>query len=124
MRGYQGFTLIEILVSLALIGLVMLVASILISTNELSRNARSTALAQEIVESALERARAEGASSLSNSALVDERFSKLPGGSGTIRTSPYDAGLDEVTVEVSWQNSEENSKSISLTTLIAHENGL
>ena len=125
MRRYRGFTLVEILVSLALVGLVLAVASVLVSTTELSRSARHAARAREIAESALESARAEGSVSLETRVLADPRLAELPHGAGILTVAPYAAGLAEVTAEVSWRDSQAaESRSFSLTTLIAQEGGI
>lgn len=121
MRGYRGFSLIEILVSIALLGVIALVAAMLVSTIGLSRSARHTGTATQIAESAIEAARAEGAASIASGALTDTRLAELPEGSGSISVSAYDADLTEVMVEVVWRDTRTSDmKSVSLTTLIGN----
>lgn len=116
----RGFSLIEVVVSLFVIGVVILLSASIIRAVPLSRHAKYENQAASIAQNELESLRSGGYSALpASGSFTDSLLSTLPSGSGTVDVSDYNAKTKQVSVTVSWQ--EENAtttSSVAVTTLI------
>lgn len=120
-----GFTLIEVTVSLFVIG-VIIVASIAllhgVPANELARN---ESIAASIAKNEIEMLRAGGYASLPASGpFTDMSLASLASGSGIVTVTAYDSKTKQVDVAVSWTEKDGTSHTTTLTTLIAESGGL
>lgn len=127
----NGFSLVESLLVVVLIGFIILLMSNLPSAIGLIRKSNSLSLAREIAAKQIEDKRAISYVNLvnDNTPIVDSRINSLPAGSGTVTVEDCDSAIctnselvKMVTVTVNWR---ENNKDQSLTlkTFIA-EGGL
>lgn len=116
----KGFTVIEVVVSLFMLGVVVLVYAAANNTLILNRIAKHQQLAYRIAENELESLRATPYASLpSSGSFVDSSLSNLPNGSGNITVSAYDSKTKQVAVTVAWtEQVSSTSKAVTLTTLI------
>jgi len=118
----RGFTLIEVLVSVFIVGMTL---ALFVTSSLLTRSADNSlqdSLALRIASDKLEELRLLGYDALPQSgAFSDARLSSLPSGSASLTVGTYNAGTKSATVTVSWVESA--TSTVSLTTLIG-ENGL
>lgn len=125
MHPSRGFTLIEIIVSVALIGLIVTATTSLlqrVSVNE--REIGNKSLALRIARNEVEQLRAAGYAALpASGSFTDSLLSSLPSGSGVIAVTTVDAKTKQLVVTVSWTG-ESGARSTSLTTLIAENSQL
>ena len=118
----RGFSFIEVLVAISIIGLVGALSSTLINSALLSR---STSYQNMALTNELEKLRNDGYAALpTTGSFTDSLMSTLPSGSGTATVSTYDAKTKEVAVSVSWQDSSGAVQSVALTTLMTETGGL
>lgn len=132
MPNNKGFSLVETLLVIVLIGsIVVLLANIPNSMNLINKS-RHLSLAREIASKQLEDKRAVSFANLADGteSILDSRLSLLPQGSGTILVEDCDqeticTNLEEikkVTVVVNWEDNQK-LQTIALSTFIA-EGGL
>jgi prepilin-type N-terminal cleavage/methylation domain-containing protein len=116
----KGFTVIEVVVSLFIFGVMLMVYIASANTVILNRNSKHKQTAYRVAAGAIEQLRATPYASLPNSGSInDPLLSELPTGQGTLSISPYNAKTKQVTSTVTWRNPGNNSlRSFSLTTLI------
>ncbi len=122
----KGFSLIEVVVSLFVIGVVILLASSILKAAPLSRHAKFEGTAATIASNELETLRALGYDALpANGTFSDALLSTLPAGSGSYASSDFNTKTKQVTVTVSWvETGATASSTVSLTTLVASIGGL
>lgn len=126
-KKYQGFSLIEILLVIAVVGMIILVLSNLPSSFGLIGSGNYETVAKQIAQKKIDDLRTQTYDNLANgtTSLVDTRLNKLPGGSGQsiIQDCPVivctGAELTkQVTVSLNWKESGKN-KSININTFIS-----
>lgn len=125
MAPSRGFTIIELLVSLFIIAAVILLASAILSTTPVSRNARNQDLALKVAETELAELRATEYDSLPVSgAFTDALLTSIPGSAGSITVTDIGSTTKSIMVTVSWQPTTGGTQSVSLTTIVARTGGL
>jgi prepilin-type N-terminal cleavage/methylation domain-containing protein len=122
----RGFSFIEVVVSLFIIGTVIVLSSAILKAAPLSRHAKFENLALSIAQNELEGLRAAGYSSLpAAGSFSDPLLSSLPSGSGSLSVSDFNAKAKQVAVTVSWREEASSAtSSVSLSTLISSVGGL
>ncbi len=126
-----GFSIIELVMVIAVAGAIILVVANLPATINLIGSSNHEAVAKDIAQQTIEDYRSKTFANLANGSysLIDTRFNKLLGGTGmiVIEDCPQTLCLNgesvkKITVTVSWTEKQE-PKSVILTTLVA-EGGL
>ncbi len=121
----KGFSLIEVLVAVGMLGLMIVVYQGIISNIALTRNAQDKDIALKIATYKIEELRGLGYSSLPGSgSFSDSLLGSLPSGTASMTIDAYNSKLKQATVTVSWTEPSSSTKSVSLTTLIADTGGL
>lgn len=122
----RGFSLIESLVVIAIIGSIVFLIANIPNAMMLIGKARHVSLAREIAIKQIEDKRTINYANLvnDNSPIVDTRLSLLPQGSGTVAVEDCDAAvctnsehIKQVTVTVTWQDNNK-TQTITLKTMI------
>ncbi len=116
----KGFSIIEVVVSLFMLGVILLVYASANNTLVLNRIARHQQEAYRIAANKLESVRAVPYASIpSSGTFVDPLMANLPGSSGALAVSAYDSRTKQVVVTVSWREpGTPTDKSAVVTTLI------
>lgn len=122
----SGFSLVEVTVAFAIIGLIIVATSSLLQRIPINgREVRDQDLALKIARNEIEVLRAAGYASLpANGPFVDALLSSLLSGAGSITTSDFNAKTKRADVSVTWVEAQSSLRSVSLTTLIAKDGGL
>lgn len=122
----RGFTLIEVIVSIFIVGLMLLGLVATAQNLPLARFAKNQDLALKIAHTELETLRAGGYDALPTSgSFASSQLSSLPEGAGSVTVSSFGTDIDEVDVVVSWQQENFTSSStVSLSTLVTKTGGL
>lgn len=125
MRHLRGFSLVEVTVAIAVIGLMIVATSSLLQRLPVSgREVRDQDLALKIAHNELEVLRAAGYGSLPASGpFTDSLLSSLSFGAGSVTVSDFDAKTKQAVVDVSWVGAG-GARSVSLTTLVTDGGGL
>lgn len=114
-----GFTLIEVLVAIFLVGTATVLFGAALNTLAFTRSVRYDDTALRIAQQKLETLRAGGYSSLpASGSFSDPLLANLPDGYASTTVSDFNAKTKEVIVEVGWQQAGKATRSISLSTLI------
>jgi prepilin-type N-terminal cleavage/methylation domain-containing protein len=121
----KGFSVIEVVVSLFMLGVILLVYAAANNTLILNRIAKHQQLAYRIAANELESIRALPYASIPSSGpFSDTLMTNLPSGSGALATSVYDSRTKQIVVTVTWREPGTSiDKTESVTTLIT-EGGL
>ena len=134
MKGFsltRGFSLIEYLLAIAMVGIIIILMANLPNAMGLMNKSKHLSLGREIAAKQIEDKRAVSFANLANdnSAIVDSRINLLPGGSGTVTVEDCDPtictdeeNIKQVTVTVNWQDNNK-TQTVSLKTFIG-EGGL
>ena len=134
MKGFsltRGFSLIEYLLAIAMVGIIIILMANLPNAMGLMNKSKHLSLGREIAAKQIEDKRAVSFANLANdnSAIVDSRINLLPGGSGTVIVEDCDPtictdeeNIKQVTVTVNWQDNNK-TQTVSLKTFIG-EGGL
>ncbi|TSC83666.1 MAG: hypothetical protein G01um101413_936 [Parcubacteria group bacterium Gr01-1014_13] len=120
-----GSTLLEAVVSLAIIAIFFILFQAAATTAILNRNVKHQELALRIAQSRIENLRALGYAALPSSGpFTDAQLTFLPEAAASTTVSQYNTKTKQVSVEVSWQEpGAQKRHNVSLTTLIG-EGGL
>jgi prepilin-type N-terminal cleavage/methylation domain-containing protein len=126
MVASRGFSLVEVVISLFVIGVTIALTTTMLTLMPLSRHAKDQSLALSIASNEVEGLRSLGYASLpASGSFSDTQLSLLPQGSGSITVTDFNPRTKQVDVTVSWQeNASTASSSVSLTTLITTVGGL
>lgn len=123
-RG-RGFALVEVVVSIFIIGIMIVVSASLLNGIPASRLALSQSIALSVAQNQMETLRAAGYAALPESgSFTDTALGALASGAGTITVAAYDSETKRVDVSVAWIEKDANPQSITLTTLITETGGL
>jgi prepilin-type N-terminal cleavage/methylation domain-containing protein len=124
MHARRGFTLIEVVITIFLIGLLAILTASILKVTPLSSHAKEQHTALAIASNKIEELRADGYAALpASGSFSDTDLANLPDGSGAIAVSVYNAKTKQVTVTVSW-NENGTSQNVALTTLVTEIGGL
>ncbi|MFA6408249.1 MAG: prepilin-type N-terminal cleavage/methylation domain-containing protein [Candidatus Paceibacterota bacterium] len=126
MRAYRGFSLIEIIISIFIIGIMLVLLQAVIRGGSLARAAQNQGIALSIAQGEIESLRASGYDNLpSSGTFTDSLLDTLPIATASLSVSDYNDKTKQVTVNVLWQNSGFTASStVSLSTLITQTGGL
>lgn len=115
----NGFTLVEIIVTISIILFMIIMYQAVITSTLLARTVRNKDLALKIASQKMEGLRALGYTGVPVSgSFSDPLLTNLPAGAGAISVVDYNAKTKQVTVTVSWSDQVAGSKSVALDTLI------
>jgi prepilin-type N-terminal cleavage/methylation domain-containing protein len=124
-RSSKGFTLLEMVFSIAIVAVILVMLGALVQTLPLIALAKNKDLALKIARNEIESLRAGGYGNLpSSGSFSNSLLSSLPSGTGTRTITVYNAETKEVLVSVSWVEQGVTTHSVSLTTLITDIGGL
>ena len=121
----RGFSLVEIVVSIGIVGVTLLALGALVHTAPLARMTHDKDIALAVASDELEGLRSGGYAALPPSgSFSNVLLSTLPASAGTLTVSAYNAKTKQVDVSVSWQDAGQAPQTVSLTTLITEIGGL
>ena len=123
----RGFSLVEVTVSIFIVGVMLILLQAVVHSGVLVRTAKNQGVALSIARNELEKVRAGGYASIPPSgSFSDTLMSALPiAATATIATSTYNAKTQQVTISVVWlETGAAASTTVSLTTLITQIGGL
>ncbi len=121
----RGFSLVEIVVGIGIIGAALVASGALIHAVPLERITRSEDLALTIANDKMGSVRAGGYASVpASGSFSNTLLGALPSGSGMLTVTTWNAKTKQVQVTVSWQEPGLAARSISLSTLLTETGGL
>ena len=126
MRWVCGFSLIEIVVSLAIFSALLILLQAVIRDGTLVRTSKNQGIALSIARTKLESLRSDGYVALpASGSFSDSLLDTLPQATTTLTVSTYNAKTKQITVRVLWQETGRTASStVSLSTLITETGGL
>lgn len=127
MNSARGFSLIEVIVSIFIVGVILLMVQAVARSSVLVRTSKNQGIALAIARNELEGLRAGGYATLpSSGSFSDSLLSALPSAATTtLAVSAYNAKTAQVTVSVVWRDpGSAASSTVSLSTLITQTGGL
>jgi prepilin-type N-terminal cleavage/methylation domain-containing protein len=120
----RGFTLIEVVITIFLVGLLAVLTANILKVTPLSSHAKEEHTALAIASNKIEELRAGGYAAVPVSgSFSDPDLANLPNGGGALTVSAYNAKTKQVTVTVTWSESG-TSRNVALTTLVTGIGGL
>lgn len=120
-----GFTLIEVLITIFVVGVLVALYGVGVMTTSLTREAAHQDLALHAASQQLESLRMGGYAALpASGSFSNSQVTQLPSGAGTTTVSVLNAKTKQVVVTVSWQEGSRGSRSVSLSTYITETGGL
>lgn len=122
----RGFSLIEVLVSIFIIGVILIMVQAVARSGVLVRTTKSQAIALSIARTELENIRGGGYTTLPTSgSFTNDLLSSLPAATAALTVSAYNEKTAQVTATVTWQDpGTQASSTVSLSTLITQTGGL
>ena len=124
-RPLRGFTLVEILITVFVLGATAALFTSALTTLALTNNLMNQDVALRIATQQLEDMRAAGYSSIPGSGtFVNSLSSTLPSPTLVMTVSDFNAKTKKVAVSVSWQETGEPTRAVSLSTLVTDAGGL
>lgn len=127
MPAHRGFSLVEVVVSIFIIGVMLFMLQAIIHSSALVRMAKNQGIALSIARNKLEGLRAGGYTNLPTSgSFSDSLVDTLPqAATTTLVVSDYNVKTKQVSVSVVWKDQGTvASTTVSLSTLIAQTGGL
>ena len=123
--GPRGFSLIEAIVSLALIGVLLIISSALTRSVPLTSDSRDQDIALKIANTEIDYLRSQGYAALpSTGTFTDPTLSLLASSTATMTSTAFNAKTKRVDVTVSWMARDRTRHSLALTTLVTQIGGL
>ncbi len=116
----RGFGILEVVVTLFIIGVTLLLFAIVSNAVVLNKYNRYKEVALRVAEHELQALRTTPYASLpSSGSLVNSQLGTLPQGSASLDISEIGTGLSQATVTVSWRNpTASGTQQISLSTYL------
>ncbi|MFA5744632.1 MAG: prepilin-type N-terminal cleavage/methylation domain-containing protein [Candidatus Paceibacterota bacterium] len=127
MKSPNGFSLIEIIISIFIIGSMLILLQAIIHSDILVKNSKNQGVALAIARNELESLRAGGYTILPQSgSFSNDLLNTLPvGATATFTISTYNEKTKQVSVNVIWMEPGYTASStVSLSTLITDSGGL
>ncbi|QQS22733.1 prepilin-type N-terminal cleavage/methylation domain-containing protein [bacterium] len=124
-KTQSGFSIIEVVVTLFIIGLTLVLLQMSANSVVLNKQARYKEIATRIADQKMQSIRTTDFDSIpSTGTFNDSLMSSIPSGAGNITVVDVNDTLKDVTVRVTWSNSRSNgNNSVELQTYIT-EGGL
>jgi prepilin-type N-terminal cleavage/methylation domain-containing protein len=125
-KQQRGFSLLEIIITIAIIGMILLLYQIFLSNLFLSRDAKNQEIALRIANNKIEELRAVGYDSLPSSGVFfDTQLNLLSQSSAAMTITDFNADTKQVLITIQWfEPTSPTPKTISLTTLVTKVGGL
>jgi prepilin-type N-terminal cleavage/methylation domain-containing protein len=122
----SGFTLLEVLVTIFIIGLVLVLYQGALGKVGLIQYAKNQEIALRVANNKMEELRAGGYAALPSSGnFSDTQLNSLPNSSASMTITAYNSDTKQVVITIQWDDpSSSSSKNISLTTLVTKTGGL
>ena len=122
----NGFSLIEVSIAIAIVGMVIVATSTLLQRVSVNgRGVRDQDLALKIARHEIVSLRTSGYDALPlTGPFADTLLDSLSAGAGTVTVSDFNAKTKQVTVSVMWMGDGSISRSVVLTTLVVQAGGL
>ena len=122
LSSQSGFTLLEVVISIVLLGLVFLMYQTMLDTVRFTDRARFDDIGLSIATEQMEIYRATDFNLLPDTPVdvVDSDLSQLPEGQGTVTITDYgsvDSGIKHILVEIEWDDKGAN-RIVSLDSLL------
>lgn len=121
-----GFSLLEVIVTLFIIGLVLVLYQAALGKVRLIQYAKNQEIALRVANNKIEELRSGGYSALpSSGSFSDSQLNSLSNSSASMTITDYNADTKQILVTIQWLDPAGSSlKNISLTTLITKTGGL
>lgn len=119
----RGFTLVEVLISIGLIGVMLLSFQAVFLGTPLAALTKNKEVALTIAKHKLAELRSSGYDALTSGSFSDPLMTQLVSATGTVAVSSYASTVRQVVVSVAWQERGDD-QSVSLTTLVGQVGGL
>lgn len=122
----RGFTLIEVIIAVVVVGMLVVLASTLVQAVGLTRHAKNKDVAAKVAESKLESLRAVGYEQLpAGTPFTDPLLEVLPDGVGSFTVDDFSSTTKHVIVTVSWSDPGATSQTtLTISTLVAKVGGI
>lgn len=121
---HKGFTLIEVLITIFIIGSLIALVGAMFSFISLTRDTKYEDIALRIATNQLESIRAAGYdNAVASSSLSDTLLTSLPSGSASSTIATFNAKTKQVTVGVAWSKNNQ-IRTLSISTLLTQTGGL
>ena len=121
----RAFTLIEVLVTIFIVGVTAVLFAAAVKTLSFTRDVRYEDTALRIASKKLEELRADGYAGLpASSSFSDALLSSLPSASASTTMATYNAKTKKALVQVGWQPPGQSVRVITLVTLVTQTGGL
>lgn len=120
----RGFSVIEVVISIGIIGAVLAALGALVGTTPLLRANSDEVIALSVARSKLESVRSAGYTAATTSSWSDARLTALPSATTSLTVSTYNAKVKKVDALVSWRDAGQSTRSVTLSTLLAQTGGL
>lgn len=116
----KGFLIIEVVISVFIVGVMLLVYAAASNTMALNRTAKNQQLAYRIANNEMERLRSLSYASLpASGTFTDTLLSTLPSSTAIRTVADYNASTKQVTTVVTWRDPGSSvTRNVTLTTLI------
>lgn len=126
LNSKSGFSLLEVIVTLFIIGLVLVLYQASLGKIKLIQYAKNQEIALRVANNKIEELRAGGYSALpASGSFSDSQLNSLSNSSANMTITDYNADTKRVLITIQWQESISSSlKNISLATLITKTGGL
>ena len=126
LKKQTGFSLIEVVVTLFIIGVIFVIYQAALNGIFLTRNAKDQEIALRVATHKVEELRSLGYFSLpASGSFTDSQLSSLLQSSASMAISDYNLKTKQITVTVSWKETNTNvPHSLQLNTLISQDGGL
>lgn len=120
-KSQSGFTLIEVLVTILIIGVTLVIYGGASKASSLNKENKYKEIALRIADQKIQDLRTDGYSSIpASGSFADSMLSSLPSGSGNITVSNLNAETKDVVVRVTWISPQTNTtREVELETYIS-----